>query len=90
MREGAEECDTSSGGCVDCEVQPGWVCDDAVGVESTCSPTCGNEAMDALEECDDGNIDENDGCGPTCKFEAGWTCTGDLFPVCTSDCGDGF
>jgi len=52
--------------------------------------TCGNGAVEAGEECDDGNLDGLDGCGNDCRF----TCHGsgdcnDANP-CTEDvCADG-
>jgi cysteine-rich repeat protein len=30
---------------------------------------CGNGALDAGEECDDGNTTAGDGCSPTCQNE---------------------
>jgi M6 family metalloprotease-like protein len=30
---------------------------------------CGNEVLEAGEECDDGNIQNNDGCSDTCQIE---------------------
>ena len=36
--------------------------------------TCGDGIKDQLEECDDGNTVEGDGCSPDCKIEVGFTC----------------
>ena len=45
----------------------------------TCVPKgCGDESVEGLEECDDGNQDSGDGCEPTCTF----TCEEDV------DCND--
>ena len=54
---------------------PQLSCDDGlcggVGHESV----CGNSLLEASEECDDGNVDDGDGCTPACTL---------------SVCGDGF
>jgi cysteine-rich repeat protein len=34
------------------------------------APFCGDYVIDTGEECDDGNIDSNDGCDADCKIEA--------------------
>ena len=42
--------------------------------------------------CDDGNLESGDGCGPTCIFESGFTCSGGSSTwrdTCTEICGDG-
>ncbi|MEM7245178.1 MAG: DUF4215 domain-containing protein [Acidobacteriota bacterium] len=31
--------------------------------------SCGNDVVEACEECDDGNTDPDDGCDPSCQFE---------------------
>ncbi len=36
---------------------------------------CGDGLRNAMEECDDGNDDPNDGCGDTCAVDALWTCS---------------
>lgn len=38
--------------------------------------TCGNAVVEGLEECDDGDLYGGDGCGPTCRIEPGYECTG--------------
>ena len=35
-------------------------------------PGCGDGAIQAPEECDDGNLSDGDGCSSTCAFEAGF------------------
>lgn len=42
------------------------------------------------EECDDGNLDDRDGCSKTGKKEAGWTCIEgiDGKSLCEPLCGD--
>lgn len=45
-------------------------------------------------ECDDGNIAPLDGCGPDCRIEYGYECTGGdnagVPDKCSPVCGDGF
>lgn len=48
------------------------------GGSTEAPPTCGNGVLDELEECDDGNEVETDGCKSDCTF----TCSED------SDCDD--
>jgi cysteine-rich repeat protein len=38
--------------------------------------TCGNGALDLAESCDDGDVDDGDGCSASCAFEPGFTCLG--------------
>src|SRR5690606_26149517 len=33
------------------------------------APLCGNAVVEEGEQCDDGNSESGDGCGPTCKEE---------------------
>lgn len=45
----------------------------------TATPTpgslCGNGALNSqLEECDDGNVENGDGCSTSCTIEPGWKC----------------
>lgn len=49
----------------------GWTIDDfcVVAFERAAPPICGNAALEAGEECDDGNVDAGDGCSPTCTLE---------------------
>jgi hypothetical protein len=46
--EGDEECDTTSPGCIDCQLQPGWAC-----TSSGCSMLCGDGGAfdDAGDDC---------------------------------------
>nr|BAK03066.1 predicted protein [Hordeum vulgare subsp. vulgare] len=55
-------------------------------VDTTNLGVCGNGIADSGEECDDGNVEDNDGCSSVCKLERGWQCTGaasvsDVSPV---------
>jgi cysteine-rich repeat protein len=42
-------------------------------------------------ECDDGNLDNGDGCNSECKVEQGFNCVtlGNLTDYCFEICGDG-
>lgn len=44
---------------------------------------CGDGKRDGNEECDDGDIFEDDGCAPDCSLEAGYACTDADPSVCT-------
>ena len=36
---------------------------------------CGDSKKGTVEQCDDGNADDGDGCSSTCEIEAGYVCT---------------
>lgn len=36
---------------------------------------CGNGILEGLEECDDGDLTDGDGCSAECKIESGWECS---------------
>lgn len=38
--------------------------------------TCGNGVVEGQEECDDGDLQDGDGCSSVCKIESGWSCSG--------------
>lgn len=38
------------------------------------APSCGDGALLLEEDCDDGNREAGDGCGPTCTIEPGFEC----------------
>jgi cysteine-rich repeat protein len=40
------------------------------------SIVCGDGAVHAIENCDDGNAYPGDGCSTSCTVEAGWSCSG--------------
>ena len=53
----------NDGGMEDCEPPGTASCSD------TCrerAPTCGDGVLNGAEECDDGNLDDGDGCSTTC------------------------
>ena len=43
-------------------------------VEDAVLATCGDGVQTALELCDDGNVDNGDGCNAACRLEAGFVC----------------
>lgn len=62
------------------------------GPEGACIPgtsiICGNNRVQLGETCDDGNINDGDGCSATCTTETGWTCDS-THQTCQPICGDG-
>jgi cysteine-rich repeat protein len=56
-----------------------------------CLPVvCGNGSREGIEECDDGNVSDGDGCSSICMAQVGYTCS--YFVVhdfCETTCGDG-
>lgn len=55
---GDETCDTTSEGCVDCQIQPGWECPD-----NACASVCGDGLVVGEEECDS---DTDPNCDSAC------------------------
>jgi cysteine-rich repeat protein len=49
---------------------------------------CGDGVVGPGEQCDDGNVFDNDGCSATCALQPGYTCSG-MPSVCVTTCGDG-
>ncbi|MCX6750789.1 MAG: DUF4215 domain-containing protein [Candidatus Pacearchaeota archaeon] len=82
IKEGTEQCDdhnnVNNDGCSStCKIE---VCGDNIcNHDETCStcsqdcgicpPSCGNGIKEGLEQCDDHNLLNNDGCSSTCKIE---------------------
>lgn len=58
-KQGSEECDVASDGCVECRVVPGWQCTD-----QTCATICGDSMQLGDEECDPPN---GVTCDSSCK-----------------------
>ncbi|MEO8681341.1 MAG: DUF4215 domain-containing protein [Vicinamibacterales bacterium] len=70
-----------------CNQNGGSVCDGT----GTCvqPPTiCGDGIRAGIEQCDQGNLTNGDGCSAVCTVELGWSCVGTP-SVCASVCGDG-
>lgn len=45
--------------------------------------------MTSSEGCDDGNLNNLDGCGTSCVIETGWNCDNSVSPsLCKPICGD--
>ncbi|CEL97712.1 unnamed protein product [Vitrella brassicaformis CCMP3155] len=79
----SEECDdgdTSSGdGCDSgCKIEKGYECTRppaSSGELSECSTVCGDSILvEAMEQCDDGNLLSGDGCNVTCGIEDDFYC----------------
>jgi cysteine-rich repeat protein len=100
--EGGEKCDDGNSqkgdGCDDkCEVETGWRCDRyphptvSGANQSACSVKFGDGfRVASREECDDGNVNSNDGCSNLMKIETGFSCSEDATgkSVCQK-CGNG-
>jgi fibro-slime domain-containing protein len=91
---GDETCDdgnkVSGDGCqANClGVETGYSCPTA-GKPCIHIAVCGDGIVAFPELCDDGNAVAGDGCSPTCKYEAGWKCTGSPSVCSHTVCGDG-
>jgi cysteine-rich repeat protein len=60
------------------------------GLADASCPGCGNGALEAAEECDDGNRLSCDGCSETCTDEVGLVCgDGIQNETCGEECDDG-
>jgi cysteine-rich repeat protein len=49
-----------------------WTCDGINGTDDSCTATtlyCGDGILDTLEQCDDGNTVDGDGCSAICETE---------------------
>lgn len=42
-----------------------------------CTPVCGDGLIRGTEQCDDRNLDPDDGCSASCGSEPGWNCGGE-------------
>ena len=59
------------------------------GEGGSSAPVCGNSAVEAGEQCDDGNATSGDGCSATCQIEKGYTCATPGADCVAAACGDG-
>ncbi len=55
------------------------------GPTAPCEVECGNDVVEASEECDDGNLDDGDGCDSNCRV----TVCGNGIPTAGEECDDG-
>jgi cysteine-rich repeat protein len=60
-----------NGVCLPCDQFPGYYNDHEV-----CSEICGDGLNLGINECDDGNKIDGDGCSSICQIEPGWKCVG--------------
>jgi cysteine-rich repeat protein len=62
-------------------------CDGSVDEGGVCvvAPICGNGIVETGETCDDGDVDNNDGCSSVCALESGWVCVGTP-SICSVEC----
>ncbi len=67
----------------------GGISDDG-GINNDVGPVgyCGDGVVEGIEECDDSNLLDGDGCSPTCVAEDGWSCVGEP-SVCAYLCDNG-
>jgi cysteine-rich repeat protein len=83
----SEPCDdgnniTGDGCDAECAIEAGWSCFVPAlpigNLKSICSTLCGNGQVDTrgavVEECDDRNRDDGDGCSSGCQIECGFSC----------------
>ncbi|MBU1512171.1 DUF4215 domain-containing protein [Myxococcota bacterium] len=90
-----EECeagDLRGASCVSLNYTNGGVlaCDGFCHFDtSACLTICGNGNVEPGEGCDDGNLDDDDGCHAVCMVQDGWQCDDASPSVCTRICGAG-
>ena len=57
-------------------------------LEVSCTPVvCGDDVISGDEECDDGDMEDGDGCASDCTVESGFICMGEP-SVCMVSCGN--
>lgn len=52
-----------------------------ISLKQPYTPTCGNSQVDPTEQCDDGNLDNNDGCSSECQIEIVSQCGNSIVEV---------
>ncbi len=88
-----EECDdgaSASPGCdAECQLEDGYTCP-TPGAACIVVTYCGDGALQAGEQCDDGDNEPGDGCSAECRIETDWACDSNG-QNCeyTVECGDG-
>ena len=80
--EGSEQCDNDvvttgapspfDGCSAQCTWEPDCGCDG-------CDDVCGDGMKFTTEDCDDGNLNNGDGCNSDCEFEPGYSCVDEVF-----------
>ena len=103
-RVGDEACDDgntiSSDGCSSvCAVETacGYSCNGGSPTQQdTCETSCGDSMWANPEGCDDGNVEDGDGCSSSCEVEVEWVCSNSECneSTCSAEtgeelCGDG-
>ena len=83
---GCLNCDPDIG-CFGCNLTANFILNDTntkciceegytLASDNTCQTVCGDEIfMPNFEGCDDGNINNGDGCSSTCIPETDWSCS---------------
>ena len=95
-----ESCDDGNlvdgDGCSsECLVEDSWTCaggDWKQKDQCFLNVVCGDGLLAYGESCDDGNLDEGDGCNADCEVELGWGCeypNDCTFIPCTFECMNG-
>lgn len=64
-------------------METGYTCTAPFDDISVCTETCGDGLMLGWYECDDGNLEDRDGCSSECKVEECWTCDSLSPTACT-------
>ncbi|MEY4508511.1 MAG: hypothetical protein RLZZ450_633 [Pseudomonadota bacterium] len=76
--EGNETCDDGAANTIAGDgCGPNCVIEPSCAVGQPCTSSCGDGIRlpsDTAEECDDGNLRDDDGCSSTCKIERGFKC----------------
>ncbi len=69
-----------------CNGAVGWYVDEfhAYSCSAEALPVCGDGQQDQGEMCDDGNMNDGDGCSASCRVESGWMCS-DAMPATTNN-----
>ena len=75
-----EQCDSLTG-CLLCKTISGYQCNNNI-----CKEICGDGLVVGIEQCDDKNTVDGDGCSSQCQLEPMYTCANN---ACTITCGDG-
>ncbi|CAD8114585.1 unnamed protein product [Paramecium primaurelia] len=90
---GTEQCEDNNkinyDGCYQCQYSCPLYCNDCINgqclmcdigyilYENMCTNICGDGVLSNLEQCDDGNQNDGDGCSSNCFVEINWICKQD-------------